>query len=114
MKRFNFKNDVLKLDLCGKKFNLRTGDRLYIRCGAVRREAAKRLEALYADNPPAENILGEVCDFLRSSVDLILGDGAAEKIFGKREMTVTALTDLLSYILDEIAENMDRALGESR
>ena len=113
-RRFEFKDSMLGLNLSGKKFNICVNEKLFVLCGKIRREAAKRLEVLYGGGAGAEDAVSGVCDFLENSIDDILGGGAAAEIFGAREMTVIPLTDLLVYIVDEITKKLESDLGGGR
>ena len=113
-RHFEFKDSMLGLNLSGKKFNICVNEKLFVLCGKIRREAAKRLEVLYGGGAGAEDAVSGVCDFLENSIDDILGGGAAAEIFGAREMTVIPLTDLLVYIVDEITKKLESDLGGGR
>lgn len=100
MKKFEFANSSLDLDLCGHLFSVEVDEATMEKCEKIRRGANVKLSVLKKCETDVKT--DDVCAFLADGIDLLLGGGAAAEIFGSRRMALLDLTDLLTFILSEI------------
>ena len=100
MEKFEFANNILELDLCGKPFSIEVDEETIKKCEKIRCDASAKLTALKCGGEDAKT--ADICGFLASGIDELLGGGAAAEIFGTRRMALLDLTDLLSFILEKI------------
>lgn len=103
MKKFEFQNNSLELDIAGHKFELNPiEDGLLERIEKMGEESKLEAERMREDNSPDSIKMG--MNFMVKQIDALLGDGAASKIFEKRTINFFDVLDVLTYIKDSIIE----------
>lgn len=100
MGKFQFKNYTRTLEFPGCEFtvecNSDLGDSIY----ATRSE----YDALVEKYQRGEVDKAALVAFVKETTDKILGDGATDKIFAGRTITLTDASDVLVFIITEITE----------
>ncbi len=103
MKKFEFQNNSLELDIAGHRFELNPiEDGLLERIEKMGEESKLEAERMREDNSPDSIKMG--MNFMVKQIDALLGDGAANKIFEKRTINFFDVLDVLTYIKDSIIE----------
>lgn len=103
MKKFEFQNNSLELDIAGYKFELNPiEDGLLERIEKMGEESKLEAERMREDNSP--DSIKMSMNFMVKQIDALLGDGAASKIFEKRTINFFDVLDVLTYIKDSIIE----------
>ena len=105
MSKFEFKNqekpELLKLQINGRNYSFNP---LSL---SVKRASEKFLKGqkvlMRQSQEEISDIVYKCCDLVRETIDLILGNGAYEKIFGGRTMDFEENQELVTFIFQEIA-----------
>lgn len=106
-RRFEFRDNTLKLDIAGNIFELDTSDIEVIeRVQAFSKDAQKLVQEMNKKDDYVE-ALKETIQFCLDSIDSILGEGSSEKIFSGRKVNLFDCLDVISFIATEV--NRDRA-----
>ncbi len=114
MRKFEFRDSSAKLDIAGLQFSVELGDGLLAAKGRNIQDRAKGYEAkmktLEASSDPdaAQIVVSDVCDFVKESVDDILGVGAYESIFRDRPKNMYDHLDLLAFLIESITDEMEK------
>lgn len=107
MAKFEFKKQqgiLVPLDIAGHKFTLFTGEETSEKLTVFGVEA-QRLGSELPATPAGEM---EAWDFMKKSLDGLLGTGATDTIFEGRQHNLNDIVDVLTYICDEIEQTVKR------
>lgn len=103
-KRFEFRDNRLKLDIAGNIFEIDTTDLELIKeLQTFSVEAHKKAEEL-SKKDDYINALAEAIQFCLDYIDKILGDGASKKIFANRKVNFLDCLDVINFIVSEVNE----------
>ncbi|MBS6374709.1 MAG: hypothetical protein KH431_08920 [Erysipelotrichaceae bacterium] len=111
MSKFEFKNqekpELLKLQINGRNYSfnplslsVKRASEKFLKGQKVLMRQSKK-ENLKQEE--ISDIVYKCCDLVRETIDLILGNGAYEKIFGGRTMDFEENQELVTFIFQEIA-----------
>lgn len=111
MSKFEFKNhgkpELLKLEINGRNYSfnplslsVKRASEKFLKGQKVLMRKSKK-EKLKQEE--VSEIVYKSCDLVRETIDLILGSGAYEKIFGGRTMDLEENQELITFIFQEIA-----------
>lgn len=108
VKKFEFKDNDLKLDIAGEKFKIDTTNiKLVERVSSFGKVATKLSKELEGREDYVQ-ALKETIDFCQGSIDSILGKGATKQIFKNREVSLLDLLDVINYIMAQVKEDRDK------
>ena len=99
---FKFSEPQIKLDLCGKEFFVTAGDDTAKICSDILSEAKARLARLKSGDSDEELCESGICEFLKSGIDRLIGAGSVDKIFDTRCQEISAMAELMCYIVTQI------------
>lgn len=103
MKKFEFQNNNLEIDIAGHKFQVNPiEDGLIEKIEEIGKESIKEAERIKKDN--SSESIKQGMEFMIKQIDALLGEGAAKKIFEKRTINFFDVLDVLAYIKDSIVE----------
>ena len=107
------KKDVL---ITVREQNFEIGDfgRVLAECEEIRKEAKTRLAKLVSDSGKNEEVEKTVCDFLKTSIERILGFGAVSKIFGHEDCPISELTEVLCHVISQVGGNLAKMSEEAK
>lgn len=111
-RKFEFKNNDLKLDIAGSVFYVDTTNPELIERVL---DFAKRAQSMAEELSNKEDYvkeLKETISFCLDAIDSILGEGASSKIFEGRKVGLFDCLDVISYIIQEINEGKDNKFSE--
>ena len=111
MSKFEFKNhekpELLKLEINGRNYSfnplslsVKRASEKFLKGQKILMRKSKK-EKLKQEE--VSEIVYKSCDLVRETIDLILGSGAYEKIFGGRTMDLEENQELITFIFQEIA-----------
>lgn len=103
MGKFQFANNNVELDISGNRFTIPGTVEYAIKIKEFGAAAAQYAQQL-REREDEDQALRDGIQFMRSSLDAILGDGAAEQIFADREDNLYDYVDIMQYISDEFAQ----------
>lgn len=103
MGKFQFANNNVELDISGNRFTIPGTVEYAIKIKEFGAAAAQYAQQL-REREDEDQALRDGIQFMRSSLDTILGDGAAEQIFADREDNLYDYVDIMQYISDEFAQ----------
>lgn len=110
-------SNVMKKDILIKvheqSFEIEDFGQVLAECEEIRKEAKKQLEKLVSDVEKNEEIEKTVCDFLKTSIERILGVGAVSKIFGEKDCKIPELTESLCRIISQVGGNLAQSFKEA-
>lgn len=107
VKRFEFKDNKLKLDIAGNIFELDTANpELIKRVLDFSEEAQEKAKELSGKENYVE-ALEETIQFCLDSIDCMLGEGASRKIFEGRKVGLFDCLDVINYIVSETKADRD-------
>lgn len=99
---FKFREPWLKLDLCGIEFKVELCSETAKICGEILEEAKLRLRRLKSGAAGNDVSESGICQFLKESIDKLLGIGAADKVFSGRRQELCDLADLMCFVVSKI------------
>lgn len=103
-KRFEFRDNRLKLDIAGNIFELDiTNPELIKELQTFSVEAQKKAEELSKEGDYI-GALEKAIQFCLDSIDRILGEGASKKIFANRKVNFFDCLDVINFIVSEVSE----------
>lgn len=103
-KRFEFRDNGLKLDIVGNIFEIDTADPQLIKdIQDFSIEAQKKAEELSKREDYAK-ALEEAIQFCIDAIDKILGEDASKKIFANRKVNFFDCLDVIDFIVSEVNE----------
>lgn len=114
MRKFEFRDNSAKLDIAGLQFSVELGDGVLAAKAKRIQEMANENQAKLAkmaesnDADAVQKGVDEVCSFVQSSVDDILGVGAYESIFDGRAKNMYDHIDLLAFLLESLTDEMKK------
>lgn len=104
-------NKILSIELFGRTFEIEVNKDTFSKCEGIKKQALAKLKAIKESNEKCENCDNEVCDFLKESIELLIGEGAVEIMFSQKNPSIAELTGALCYIISEtgtvLLENTD-------
>lgn len=111
MSKFEFKKhekpELLKLEINGRNYSfnplslsVKRASEKFLKGQKILMRKSKK-EKLKQEE--VSEIVYKSCDLVRETIDLILGPGAYEKIFGGRTMDLEENQELITFIFQEIA-----------
>ena len=105
-KRFEFRDNRLKLDIDGNIFEIDTTDPELV--GRVHEftVGAQEMASKLSQKEHYAEALKEAIQFCLDTIDSILGEGSSNKIFAGRKVSFFDCLDVIEYITTEI--NADR------
>lgn len=105
---FSLRAPRLSLCICGMDFCIELCQRTADICCEILDEAKVKLERLR--HKDAENSISEadICNFLKESIDKLLGEGSVDRVFGKRRQELLDLSDMICYIVSKIRDGFER------
>ena len=102
VKKFEFKDNALELDIAGSKFNIELTAELIAASDDLKTAAGKYAAELSQSGAGAKDLVEKTCEFLANGIDSLLGEGAAKTIFGDRAVTLLDLADVMNFVQSEI------------
>jgi len=93
--------EVLSIELFGSKFELEISEVTLKKCEDIKKRALTKLEEIKASNEKCKNCDGEVCEFLKESIEILLGNGTVDIMFSRKNPSIAELTGALCYIISE-------------
>ncbi len=95
------KKDIL-IRVCEKSFEIGECHQVLAACEEIRKEAKTQLVKLVSDSVETQEIEKMVCDFLKTSIERILGLGAVSRIFGEKDCQIPELTEVLCQVISQV------------
>lgn len=106
-KKFNFKDNDLKLEIEGETFKLDTSNpELISRVVDFGNEATKRAKELENEDSYVE-ALEQLIAFCTDSIDTILGEKASKRIWKDRSVSLFDAMDVINYIIASVKEDRE-------
>lgn len=99
MSTFQFQDNTIHLDIAGHKFQLAARQDLTERLVAAGKQMQEFEKACDEKDPEA---FKKSVAFMHGAIDVLLGEGAAAKIFEGREADLYDCLDVFSYISSEV------------
>ena len=105
---FSLRAPRLSICICGTDFCIELCQQTADICCEILDEAKDKLERLRRKDD--ENCVSEadICRFLKKSIDKLLGEGAVDRVFGKRRQDLLDLSDMICYIVSKIRDGFER------
>ena len=101
-RKFEFKNNNLKLDIAGVTFEVDATNVEFVkRVTQFGKDATSKAKELGEEEDYAQAV-GKLIGFCVESIDAILGEGAANEIFKDREVGLFDALDVVNYIVSEV------------
>lgn len=101
---FEFKKDIVNLEIAGNKFNIELNEQFNNRCAEFIKNVAVIGEQIKQSKDDAE-ILKKSCDLCKNTINVLIDDeSASDKIFKGRKDDVFEHMDVVMYILDEVGK----------
>lgn len=110
MAKFQFRDYSLKLEFPNCEFCIQCNSDV----GDKAKEMGKQFDMLRAEYLEGKKTKQETVDFTIKSIDSILGDGASEKIFEGRDVTLSDAADVLIFIVTEANNFMRQKTAEAK
>lgn len=102
MREFNFRDAKVKMKIAGHVFEVDMGDGALKQQFATFSQRALEYSKALQSSEDAAKTLEEATQFVLTSIDGILGQGASEKIFEGRAIDLADATDVVNYILQSL------------
>lgn len=93
MKKFKFGSNILKLNLCGKRFNISIDEALFAKCGEIRREAVRRLKELYEYLPENGGFIRNTAVEKNEKIKTLEGSEDADNARNSRDAQSSEIAD---------------------
>ena len=101
---FEFKKDIVNLEIAGNKFNIELNEQFNNRCAEFIKNVAVIGEQIKQSKDDAE-ILKKSCDLCKNTINVLIDDeSASDKIVKGRKDDVVEHMDVIMYILDEVGK----------
>ena len=109
MASFEFSSQIIELEICGKKYEVKYDNNTRELCKDIQKKAGEMTKKVCAD----ENAISddEVCAFFIENIDKILGKGSSTTIFMGRKVNFLDAAQLFNFILKELTVNSVKGLG---
>lgn len=104
---FELRDAWVRLRLCGLDFQIELCKETARVCGEILKDAKQKLAQIKASRDGNELSEGEVCQFLKCSIDRLLGIGSVDRIFGSRRQELFDLADLMCYVVSKIRNGFE-------
>lgn len=104
VKRFEFKDNKLKLDIAGNIFELDTANPELIKRVLDFSEEAQEIATELSNKEDYAEALEEAIQFCIDAIDKILGEDASKKIFANRKVTFFDCLDVINFVVSEVNE----------
>lgn len=115
VKKFEFKDNALELDIAGSKFNIELTAEVIAASDDLKTAAGNYAAELSKSGAGAKDLVEKTCKFLADGIDSLLGKDAAKTIFGDRAVTLLDLADVMNFVQSEIgAKVTDKTAEYSR
>lgn len=111
-KKFEFKNNGLKLDIAGSVFYVDTTNPELIERILDFAKGAESMAKELKDKEDYVKELKETISFCLGAIDSILGEGSSDKIFEGRKVGLFDCLDVINYIVNSINEGKDNKFLE--
>lgn len=112
VKKFEFKDNNLTLDISGAKFKIDTSDpELVARVLKFGEEAEEKANKI-GKKEDFSKALEDMIEFCTTSIDTILGKGASKEIWGNRPITFFDALDVINYIMDSVKEDRSKKFNK--
>lgn len=112
VKKFEFKNNDLELDIAGNKFYLDTTNPTLIeKVLEFAKEAEAKAEELKNKDDYVEELKTTI-QFCLEAIDNILGEGSSEMIFQGRKVGLFDALDVLNYIIQSVKKGREDKFKE--
>lgn len=114
MAKFEFKKNIVKLDINGHCFEVPLTNEVIIACDRLKYDASGFVKDLneVRDAETAKEALVRTCDCLVEGIEDILGNGSIKKIYGEKLVTLLNLTDIVAFIRREIMATIENKAKE--
>ncbi len=99
---FQFKDNVIHLDIAGSVFNINYTEDLLINIKNFYEKATIQAKEI-RDSKDYSETLSKSIELFKETIDSICGEGATNKIFKDREANLYDLIDVINYIYTEVA-----------
>lgn len=106
-RKFEFKNNNLKLDIAGNLFEIDTMDTEIVENTMKFGQDAQKKSQQLGKKEDYVEALKEATQFCLDSIDIILGEGASSKIFSGRKVNLFDALDVMNYIVSEVKEDRE-------
>ncbi len=106
------KKDIL-IRVCEKSFEIGERHQVLAVCEEIRKEAKTRLAEMVSDGGENQEIEKTVCDFLKTSIERILGLGAVSRIFGEKDCQIPELTEVLCQVISQVGYSLAQISEEA-
>ncbi|MBQ2931291.1 MAG: hypothetical protein IJE62_00390 [Clostridia bacterium] len=105
---FSLREPKVSICICGTDFCIELSQRTADICCEILNDAKDKLEQLRRKD--IENCVSEadICEFLKESIDKLLGKGSVDRVFGKRRQELLDLSDMICYIVSKIRDGFER------
>lgn len=109
MKKFEFDKQKVEVKICGKKYTVDADYNTSKKCDDIQKKAKEIFNRLSKDeNSVTES---ELCEFFLESIDKILGDGSAVKIFMGRKVNFVDASQLFNFVIREMVAKTSKSLN---
>lgn len=103
-KVFKFKNNLLELEIAGKKFEVDVLDKALLDDYIPLQKRAEKFNKEIQAGTKEQNVeaVAELMEIQAAAIDTFLGEGATLEIFEQRKINLLDLVDILGFINDEV------------
>lgn len=114
MAKFEFKKNIVKLNISGHCFEVPLTNEVIIACDRLKYDASGFVNSLSEahDAETAKETLVRTCDFLAEGIDDILGSGSVKEIYGENLVSLLDLVDIVVYIRSSIMKAIESKTKE--
>lgn len=99
---FKTREQIVRMRISGLEFGVELSEKTADICKAIMEDAKKKLEDIRRKDPQCAASEDDICQFLKESIDKLLGQGSVDRIFGSRRCEIYDLKDLMCYIVSKI------------
>ena len=104
---FSLRTPRLEVCICGVEFCIELCQRTADICGEILEEAKAKLARLKSKDGEKRVSEADICNFLKASIDKLLGEGSVDKIFGKRRQELLDLSDVMCFVVSKIRDGFE-------
>lgn len=107
---FQFKDNVIHLDITGNKFDVNYTTELIKNSQDFKEKVSLKAKELDESKSKKEygRIIDESIEIMKDAINLVCGEGATDKIFEGRATNFYDYVDVLNYIQEEILNYQQR------
>ena len=99
---FTLDESLLRINICGMEFCVEICEKTANICSEILEEAKIKLAQLKNKKNDSLDSDTEISQFLKVSIDKLLGQGAVDKVFGTRKQEISDLADLMCFVVSKI------------